>query len=1057
MKKEQETVRKTIRRPAVCLLAVLLGVMTVFTACQTINDPDPVESSLPVSGAESEDPGEVRDLAEGCPYFFEYGAEVKGDDHLNVLTGKGGNVQLKPLNGETELLMNTVDWSSKAREIMVKNDAVALSVDLGFVSEVTGFKLDGIETVCDVYYSTDGYNFSFYLGAFDASSDIPATKVKALQFVIPYPESGELTLKRIRVFGRSAYRRELVSLGATYTSSAKAIRGYADEAGTRLTDGKSVEEAGEETVAGFQGGEKDPVTGKSGVVLTLDLGGSKNVSDVLFGYFAAPDRKSTPPDRITVRVSEDGENWTDFGQSYLRTFSGGIGTASRLYFVTHPETVNARYVRLFTYENTFLTDEIRVYGCDRPVQANDTFLNRSAQPSDTNIAAYAKCTFNGTDAELLTDRTYTEYMTSEADNEVVITFGGKVDDLCAVSATYTGSPTGWTFKDGDGNALEPIQEYAVKAGSKTDHNWYFAASKADRIVIGFSGKGTRLFECAAYASAAQLPLVRGGFFQVPTAGASTDNASNNSPYSWYLELKGMKDLGMDYVVLQYGASYKAKTVIFDGKRLKNAGYTYTPTYGSEDLPGAMLDAADKLGMKVWLGTIEGADFSTPSMAETQKTYAAVAADGVLAIEDIQERYGSHPSFAGFYFADEQCDYWLNMRGGPEAARMVYKPQSDRIRELNPKATIMISPAIWRSGNATTGADNLYRAIRGENGGRPLVDIVSAQDCLGRTDTLTVSASVYDEYERYCAEWAKAVRRAGAEFWHDAEVFEQVYTAKRAEETVHSLGIQSKLSGSVIVFDIPHYMTLFPSASYGNLRSLYLMRQTRAYAKYYASFALLDWMGEHARKVETSSEDGHEVSVDDTSEPGAGAAGEPGIQQPEPRNPGIITEGSEPDNWQDFVAKNGSATPKFAYSFDEEAFYVAVETGDQTANYQKGVWWSGEDDLLQIWMMPNGQDSTTVLNTEYGIRFYLHRTPSGWVKGGEAGSNKTDLTKFTFTEDNGSFLIKMPWTALGIRPPQHEDGTAIGIVLQYIDGQDLTWAASEGTKGPSVPARALYSF
>ena len=158
-----------------------------------------------------------------------------------------------------------------------------------------------------------------------------------------------------------------------------------------------------------------------------------------------------------------------------------------------------------------------------------------------------------------------------------------------------------------------------------------------------------------------------------------------------------------------------------------------------------------------------------------------------------------------------------------------------------------------------------------------------------------------------------------------------------------------------------------------------------------------------------------------------------------------------------MAKNGSATPKFAYSFDEEAFYVAVETGDQTANYQKGVWWSGEDDLLQIWMMPNGQDSTTVLNTEYGIRFYLHRTPSGWVKGGEAGSNKTDLTKFTFTEDNGSFLIKMPWTALGIRPPQHEDGTAIGIVLQYIDGQDLTWAASEGTKGPSVPARALYSF
>ena len=1047
---------KTIRRPAVFLLAVLLGVMTVFTACQTVIDPQPDDSSLPVSGAESEDPGEVRDLAEGCPYFFEYGAEIKGDSHLNVLTGKGGSVQVKPLEGKTELPMKTVDWSSKDREIMVKNDCAVLSVDLGYVSEITGFRLDGIETDCDVYYSTDGYNFSFYLGAFGAVSDIPATSAKALQFVIPYPESGELTLNRLQVFGRCAYRRELVSLGASYTSSGKAIRGYADD-GTRLTDGKSVEEAGEETVAGFQGSEKDPVTGKSGVVLTLDLGESKNVSDVLFGYYAAPDRKTTPPDRVTVRVSEDGESWTDFGQSYLRTFSGGSGTASRLYFVTHPETVKARYVRLFTYESSFLTDEIRVYGCGSPVAANDTFLNRSAQPSDTNVAAYAKCTLNGTDANLLTDRTYTEYLTSEADNEVVISFGQTVEDLCAVSATYTGSPTGWTFKDGNGKTLEPVQEYAVKAGSKTDHNWYFQASKSDRIVIGFSGKGVRLYECGAYASAAQLPLVRGGFFQVPTGGASTDNASNNSPYSWYLQLKGMKDLGMDYMVMQYGASYNNKTVLFDGKRLKAAGYTYQPTYGSEDMVGAILDAADKLGMKVWLGTIDGADFTSPSSADNKRKYEAVAADGVLAVEDIQERYGSHKSFAGFYLADEQCDYWLNLTGGPEAARMVYKPQSDRIRELNPKATIMISPAIWRSGNAQTGADNLYRAIRGEDGGRPLVDIVSAQDCLGRTDTLTVSASVYDEYERYCAEWAKAVRRAGAEFWHDAEVFEQVYTAKRAEETVHSLGIQSKLSGSVIVFDIPHYMTLFPSASYGNLRSLYLMRQTREYAKYYASFALLDWMGEHARKVETRTEDGREVSVDDPSGPDKGEAGEPGIQQPSPRNPGIVTEGSEPDNWQDFKAKNGSATPKFAYSFDEEAFYVSVETGDQTANYQKGVWWSGEDDLLQIWMMPNGQDATTVLDTEYGIRFYLHRTATGWVKGGESGSDKTDFSTFTFTEENGSFRIKMPWKGLGIRPPKHEDGTAIGIVLQYIDGQDLTWAASEGTKGPSVPAGALYSF
>lgn len=1052
----KKTATDAIRRPASWLLAVLLGGITVLTACQT--EPGPASSGEPSpvpSGAETSESAETRDLAEGCPYFYEYGVDIQGDDHLNALTGKGGDVHLKALGGKTELELDASDWGGKARKLTLENGSAAVTVDLGYLSEVTGFKLEGSPEACEVYYSTDGYNFSFYLGAFEAAAEIPAVQAKALQFIIPYPESGDIGLQRIHVYGTCAYRRKLVSLGATYTGSGKALSAYPDD-GTRLTDGKGFADAGEDTVAGFQGGEQDPVTKKSGVTVTLDLGESKNVSDVLFGYYAAPDRKLSAPDRITVRISEDGEKWTDFGQSYLCTHSGAQGTASRLYFVTRPETVKARFVRLFTYENTFLTDEIRVFGCDSPVEATDRFLNRSSQPSDTNIAAFGACTLNGTDAAVLTDRTYTSALSADrADNEAVLTFGRSVDNLCAVSVTYTGSPTGWTFADGNGNALEPVQEYVSKAGKKTDHTWYFRDSKADKAVIRFSGKGTRLYECAAYASAAQLPLVRGGFFQLPCGGASSDNASNNSPYSWYLQLKGMKDLGMDYVVLQYGSKYKDKTVIFDGKRLKEAGYKYTATYGSEDVPGAILDAADKLGMKVWLGTVEGADFTSPAASQSRKTYESVAADGVRTVEDIQERYGNHPSFAGFYLSDEQCDQWLNLEGGAQAARSVYKPQSDRIRELNPKATIMISPAIWRSGQPWESADNLYRAILGENGGKPVVDIVAAQDCLGRTDTLTVSEDVYDSYEEFCAEWAKAVRRAGAEFWHDAEVFEQTGTAKRAEETVHSLGIQSKLSGSVIVFDIPHYMTLFPSASFGNLRSLYLMRQTREYAKYYTSFALLDWMGEKATPVETNRNDGRTVTP---LEPvGGGSTVDPGIQQGGERNPGIVTEGSEPGNWQPFVAKNGSGSPRFAYSFDEEAFYVSVETNDKTSNYQKGVWWSGEDDLLQIWIMPDGRIAGTVLENELGIRYYLHRTAKGWVPGGETGSSKTDFSVFTWTEENGLFRIRMPWTALGILPPKHGDGTAIGIVLQYIDGQDQSWAASEGTKGPSVPSGALYSF
>ncbi|MBP5230333.1 MAG: DUF4434 domain-containing protein [Clostridia bacterium] len=1046
MRHSTKKMRRLLRLPAIGLLLAGIGGLLMGGACGT---PQGDPSSQP--DASNPEPS-VRDLALDCPYFYEYGCTPTGDDSMTVLTSEaGGTVTLKPKGGETELTLSLTDWSGKARELPVPNGYAAISVDLGAVSRLTGFSLDGLEGECEVYSSTDGYNYSFYEGAFGASGTFDGLEAKALQFLIPYGEDGK-TLNRIRIFGSRDRDRKLLSLGASYTGSGKALSAYPDD-GTRLTDGKRFHEAGEDTVAGFQGSETDPVTGKTGATVTLDLGSEKNVSDVLFGYYAAPDRKNVYPDRITVRISADGETWTDFGQSYLRGQSGAYGTASRLYFVTHPETVSARYVKIFTYGNAFLSDEIRVYGYDEAVPAPEASPTISQRPSDANMAAYRPCFLNGEKAEELTDRLYTDPVNAaEGKNEIKITLSETVPDVCGVTVTYAGSPEGWAFADENGNALEPVGDTVSTSGSRTDRTWVFRPSAAKEVTLSFQGSSVRLYECGVYASSAQLPVVRGGFYQIPLGGASTDNASNNSPYSWYLQLKGMKDLGMRDVVLQYGASYTDKTTIVNGKRITGAGYTYTPTYGSPDVAGAVLDAADRLGMSVWLGTIHGADFTNPIGNMTQ--YDAIVRDGILIIEDMQDMYAFHPSFAGFYLADEQCDQWLNLSGGAAAARKVYKGQSDRIRELNPNASVMIAPAIWRSGSALSGADNLYRAIVGENGGRPVVDIVAAQDCLGRLDTLTVSRTVFDEFERCCAEWAKAVRRAGAEFWHDAEVFEQTGTAKRASETRKSLGIESKLSGEIIVFDTPHYMTLFQSGSGDNLRALYMLRHTREYAKYYASLRELDRMGENARAVSPETNDGRTV-------PDAGVTGQAGEVHTEVYRPGVVTSGSEPDNWQAFELPNGAGRPEYALSFDGEAFYVSVRPHDATDSYPNGVWWSGEDDLLQIWMMPNGRVSSSVLQEEWGIRFYLHKTAGGWVAGGETGSSKTNISAFSYekTTDGGEEVLKirMPWAALGLVPPKAGDGTAIGIVMQYIDGADKSWAASDGTKGQNVPAGALYSF
>ncbi|MBQ3934546.1 MAG: DUF4434 domain-containing protein [Clostridia bacterium] len=1053
--KERKTGSRLPKMFVAGLLLAGIGGMLAGTSCDT-RPSDPVSSEPPESAPVSEPEKTVADLAENCPYFYEYGCIVSGDDHLNALTSPGGGeVVLKPREGLDDdgkplpMTFKSSDWNKTERELDIPNDCAVLSVDLGCLCGLTGFEIDGSADGCSVFTSTDGYNFSFYQGEFGKTGEFRDLTAKAVQFLIPY-KNGEVKLKKIKISGTRAHERKLLSAGAKYTGTGNPLKAYPDD-GTRLTDGKLVSEAGEDTVTGFQGSEVDPVTRKSGVCITVDLGETKNVSDVLFGRYVEPDSKNTLPDRIAVRLSEDGNTWTDFGQSYLRTSSGVSGTASSLYFVTHPETVKGRYVKIFTYTARFLTDEIRVYGYDEEVGTGETYGQRPVLPSDLNAAAFKTCLLNGEETPDLTDRTYADSVrTKDGDNEIRVKLGKK----CSVHGfeiTHSGSFDSISFEDGKGNRLSVRGETVSDAGSRTDRTWVTDPADAEEVVVRFTGDDVRICEVSVYASAPQLPIVRGGFFQLPLGGASTDNASNNSPYSWYLQLKGMRDLGMEYFVLQYGASFTDKNTIVNGKRITAAGYRYTATYGSEDVPGAILDAADKLGMKVWLGTIHGADFTQPAARSAQ--YASIVEDGIKVIEDIQEMYGSHPSFAGFYLADEQCDQWLNLSGGVAAARTVYKGQSDRIRELNPKATVMIAPAIWRSGTPATGADNLYRAIASSDGGRPVVDIVAEQDCLGRTSTLTVDRSVYSEYERYCAEWAKAVRRAGAEFWHDAEVFEITSTAKRSYETIKSLGIESKMSGNIIVFDIPHYMTLFQSASYDNLRSLYMLRQTRDYAKYAVSVLPLDVLGE-VRDPGAEKNDGRIVEV-----PKEG--GEKGEVLKDVYRPGVIRSTSEPANWQKFQLPNGKSTPEYAFAFDEEAFVVSVKPFDDTDSTQSGVWWSGDDDLLQIWMMPNGKTTGSVLQEEWGVRYYLHKTKTGWTAGGETGSSKTALSKFTFEvlEESGTEVlrIRMPWEAIGLLPPEAGDGTAIGIVLQYIDGDDKSWAASDGTKGQNIPDSALYSF
>ena len=1052
------------------LASLLLGGI-LMTGCTGTTDTESTTSQdtfsqIPTeSGTPTTEPGS-ENLFLGCPVFYDCGAAISGDRFLNVLTDGDSTTAvtlksaLKDAKGSDRKLTFT-DWYGGSHEEVLDGSSVDFSIDLGFMTSIDTLKLKFNEyngKPIKIFTSSDGYNFSFYLGEFDTYSadskewtaDLGGCSAKAVLFVLPIEAKESIVINSAEAYGSREHDRTLLSLGASYSWNGNESTIYA-ESGNKLTDGEIARPNETAAVVGKTSSEADPLTGKKGSVITLDLGSEKNVSEVSFGAYITSSGTGSAADRIDVRFSADGESWDDFGQSHIRTAAAARG-ASKRYLVTRNHTVKARYIRIYTYtEALFLCDEIFVYGSDAPVAEPDYGYKHRPQyfASNTNVASYQSATLNGKDCPALTDNIHSVgTVLADGENTVVIKLknpasiagitlvtNGKISDITAYGAAeLTGTSLEMTAA-GE-NVYYIIAENPKKA--------------LDSVIISFNAaKGASLCEAEVYAAAPQLPYIRGGFFQLPTSGGANPS-SQNSDYSWYLHLKGMRDLGMEYVVIQYSTHFNAKTTLINGSRITSAGYTYNPTYGSGDLCKAVLDAAEKLGMKVWLGTIHDSDFTNPTANTAQ--YEAIVADSYKIIDDINELYGSHPAFGGYYLSDETCDAWLNMTGGVDAARYVYKSQSDHIRKLAPEAKIMIAPAIWRSGDPEKGADNLYRMIMPETeGSRPVVDILAAQDCLGREQTLTVSDEAYKSYLTYVEQWAKATRRAGAEFWHDAEVFEITSTQKRHADLIKTLTLEAPLSGSIIVFDIPHYFSTFPMGSYNDEYDYYKRLKMREYAGYYSTISSLVDSTFDAVNEEVHENDG---KVIDTS--GVKPVTPPATDRK--YNEGIISTSADSAKWQSFsIANSSGKKPEFVLYYDSDAFYVLLKTNDTTADYGNGAWWEGKNDLIQLWITGDGSAAADVLSSDYGIRYYIDRTgESSFTSGGESGGNAT-FADFTYEYADGVFKIIMPWKALCRTAPAENDGTAIGVLIQYIDGSDGSWSSSTGNKGRSVTSAERYSF
>ncbi|OGO88663.1 MAG: hypothetical protein A2Y17_10370 [Clostridiales bacterium GWF2_38_85] len=1042
------------------------------------------------NSSETSNQNNTGNIAAGKPYFYSFinATAIKEDTELTILTdGKTDSYATVKMS---QISTTSGDWNGNSHNLVGFEDEdnayYHISVDFGFMSEVSKIKLSFsssgdivLPNNIELYSSTDGYNFTSYVsttGAFDGNNYIfefsSPINTKALRFYIFTPVGTTNAISEITVEGSESAEKQLLSKGATYVWEGTERKDFEDDSTYKLTDGVKTTMDEKIGFVGKRSTEVDNITQKSCATITVDLGSVKNVSEVLTDAMKYTSYAAIAPEMLNVRYSEDGENYTDFGQTYINSAVGNSIQSRNKYIITRNHTVKARYLKLTFYTSSFLfIDEVSIYGNEKEVSEPDyNFIQRKNLYANTNVAAFKEISLNGSVDEKLSDMLFSAdsgTVIGGTRNVVEINLGEATDALCSVTIKMNKNSVteAIVYYNDNGTYIKLDSDKTITdIASATTLTLYFPEISSNKLKIEFStGTDSKVTEVQTFAVQPQLPLIRGGFFQLPTSGGINPSAQN-SPYAWYLQLKGMKDLGMDYVVLQYSAHFIAKSTLINGDNIKALGFKYTATYGSIDTAQAVLDAAEKLGMKVFLGTIHDSDFN--NITEGEKSYDAIIEAGIAVIDDIDEMYGDHPAFAGYYLSDETCDLWLNSYKGVESARKIYKSQSDHIREIASEKLIMIAPAIWRSGKPEKGADNLYLMLAPEEeGSKPIVDIVAAQDCLGRLPTLTVTDDIYDAFETYIEKWSEAVRKAGTEFWNDAEVFEVTSSSKNYIDLIKGLTLEAKYTNGTIVFDIPHYFTTYQQYSFDSWKHFNLTDVMRQYIKFYSKYNNLDKVGIEVAEAPTVilpeksdntngeiTDDNHLLTYDSTLNSAVKAVSVP-------------TFDTFNSSLTEFTGSKTGYKPEYSVLWDNERLYILIKTNDTTASFGKDAWWAGKDDLIQLWITADGSTQLgSTLDSSYAIRFYLHCTAENtWTMGNETkdnikiGVNNGMAYEVKNINDSPCAIISFSWELLNRTTPVLGDKTAVGLKIHYIDGANEQWASSNDSYDQSIKANAIFGF
>lgn len=537
--------------------------------------------------------------------------------------------------------------------------------------------------------------------------------------------------------------------GESYTSSTPASSEYPDTGGTELCDGVFGTDNFKD--AAWQGRQWAET-----YTQTVDLGTDCCITGASARFLQASGCAIEYPSEVRFSVSSDGTTFAPLGAAYKTETEKNIAIYTR----TLSNALRARYIRIDVTaagEWTFcdevwangIRDDARNVAATKRYVVSENADENYPDPNGKELCdgIYANDNFHD---EAWQGR-LGDYSVTVDLGTVVQTTGCCINFLeypgggiyfprtvtCSTSVdNVTFSPVGQASAQTSGTAT---QKYALTFEQPV-------CTRYVRFDIAASEPSAWVFMDEA--EVLGYPIVSGSFIQLSYGDIWTAE-------DWDRELKSMKDLGMDHIILQWivDRSPSEPAVYYDSDIYNEAsGY---PCRNGDDTLMNVLTAAENNGMDVWVGLAANEEWW--DKANDPEWLAAEAAENMRIIQEIWDSprgYRNKASFKGWYNVWEIENYRFRYKPEQEKLRSALKTIVDYAHSYTGKP-IMTSPYIGRysEGLKPDGWQDMWTYLLDPSNGA-CFDVVAPQDNFGNiTETYIAAMKQAVDTNPNCELWS----------------------------------------------------------------------------------------------------------------------------------------------------------------------------------------------------------------------------------------------------------------------------------------------------------------